>query len=188
MGQQKPLWTTCFIARNEESVIARALDSLKEFRERGGVCVVIDTGSSDKTVEISRSYGCIVEEVGDKFITVVDEKMAKEVNERFIVDNEPPLLKEGDRIFDFASARNYAATFSPTDMVSWCDCDEVFTRLNIDEINKKILEGFTQFEYNFIFAHDPYGKPSIQFVQSKMYDRTKFQWRGRIHETISPIT
>lgn len=182
---EKPLWATVLITRNEEAVIARAMESLKEFRERGGQVVVCDTGSTDKTAEIARSYGCTVEEVGDRFVTIIDKKMADEINSHFIVGDEESILKEGDRIFNFSAARNYAASLASCDMISMMDADEVFTKLDIDAINAKIREGYTGFEYHFIFNHDAYGNPGISFTQSKFYSKAKQAWTNYVHEVLS---
>ena len=47
------LLTACLIVKNEEAVIRRALESVKEADE----IVIVDTGSVDKTVEIAKEYG-----------------------------------------------------------------------------------------------------------------------------------
>ncbi len=48
-----PSITLCLIARNEEKNIAHCLDSFKDFVQE---IIVVDTGSTDRTVEIARSY------------------------------------------------------------------------------------------------------------------------------------
>ena len=180
---EKPLFTICLIARQEAKVMSRALESLKEFRERGGEIVVVDTGSKDNTAEIARSYGCVVEEVGEKFLMTVSVEEAENINKMFVVDKEGELLKTGDRIFHFANARNYAADLASNDMISMMDADEIFTKLDIDAINQKIKEGYEAFEYHFVFSHDSQGNPGIAFTQSKMYHRRKQRWANCVHET-----
>lgn len=50
----KPSISLCLIAKNEEKSIAHCLNAYKGFVEE---IIVVDTGSTDRTVEIARSYG-----------------------------------------------------------------------------------------------------------------------------------
>lgn len=175
---EKPLFSCVFIARNEAKCLPKALASLKEFRDRGGEIVIVDTGSTDDTAKIAREAGCVVEEVGSRFLHRIDAETAKSVNAWFIEGDEEPLLKEGDTIFDFAAARNYCVSLASNDFVSYMDCDELFEKLDIDKLNELIQQGVTQLEYLFQFA------PTIHFVQSKAYDRRVMKWNGIIHEVL----
>jgi tetratricopeptide (TPR) repeat protein len=57
---QKPAGITlCMIVKNEERFLAQCLESVKDFVDE--ICIV-DTGSSDRTIEIARSYGAKIEE------------------------------------------------------------------------------------------------------------------------------
>ncbi len=188
--KSKPLFSVVVIARNEEKTLPRLLQSLEKFgfKERGGAVCILDTGSTDKTAQIARDWGCIVEEVGPKFMVKIDKETADAVNAKFGVEGEAPLLKEGESLFNFAAARNYAATLSPTNIVSTPDADEVFTMLDIDYVNSFIEQGLGQGEFEFVFAHDAQGKPAVQFKQCKMYDKTKLEWKNMVHEHLFPIT
>lgn len=179
-----PKFSIVLITKNEGNTLERCMESLKEFRVRGGDIVICDTGSTDKTVEIGRSYGCNVVEVGERFITTIDEDLAKKLNERFVIDNEEPIVKAGNRLFDFASARNYATSLAKNDMVCSLDADEAYSSLDIDKLNNLIDEGYQQFEYQFVFAFDQFNKPAVQFIQSKFFDRRVVQWTGCVHEVL----
>ena len=180
----KPKFSVVMIAKNEAKTLPKCMASLQEFRDRGGEVILVDTGSTDGTADIARSFGCKVEEVGEKFIQHIDEKLANDINEHFLVGDEPQILKAGNRLFNFAAARNYATSLSSNNMVCTLDCDEAYSKLDIDKINDLIDQGFGQFEYQFVFAHDHYGRPSIQFVQSKFFDKRYVEWRGVVHECL----
>jgi len=183
----KPKFSIVVIAKNEAKTLPRLVGSLKEFQTRGGEIVCLDTGSKDGTADIARKLGCKVEEVGERFITFISKTQAEEINTKFIVEDEQPILKEGDRLFDYASARNYAVTLSSENFVAMPDCDEMFTKFNIDKINEAIEEGAGRLEYNFVFAHDSFGNEMIKFLHSKFYDRRQFTWRGVVHECLFSI-
>jgi glycosyltransferase involved in cell wall biosynthesis len=133
-----PKFSVVIICRNEEATLPRMLASLKEFQERGGEIVCLDTGSSDKTAEVARSMGCKVTEVGDKFKITIDQELADKINAKFVVDDDLPVVNAGESLFDFASARNYAATLSSNDFIFTPDSDEVYSSFNIDKINECI--------------------------------------------------
>lgn len=180
----KPLFSVVLIARNEEKTLPALLSSLREFRERGGEVVLMDTGSTDNTAELARGLGCRVFEEGNRFTHTITKQTAHDINERFVVAGEAPIVKEGDRMFDYANARNHAAAYASCDMVAMPDCDEQYTRLDIDSIDKAIRDGFEQLEYNFVFAHDAHGGELVKFLHSKFYDRRKLKWVGIIHEVL----
>jgi glycosyltransferase involved in cell wall biosynthesis len=174
----------CLIARNESKTLPRLLKSLDEFKERGGKVYILDTGSTDNTAEVARNWGAEVHEVGSKFLIEVDEALARAINDKYVVPGELPVINEGDKQFDYSSARNYIAEFSETDFIFTPDCDEIFTSFNIDVISGLIDSGVQQLEYNFVFSHLPDGSPAIQFLHSKAYNRKNLKWVGVIHEVL----
>lgn len=184
----KPLFSVCLIGKNEEKTLPRLLESLKEFRERGGEIVYVDTNSSDNTAQVAKDYGCIVFEEGDRFRVYLTDEQVKEINETFIVEGELAIVKDGDSLFDYSSARNYAASLAKNDWVWQPDCDEVFTSFDIDKINEAIVDKEVSIlEYDFVFSHLPDGSPAIAFLHSKCYNKTKYAWRGIVHEILSRI-
>lgn len=180
----KPLFSVCLIARNEEITLPRLVGSLNEFLKRGGKIHVLDTGSTDKTAEVARKLGCNVIEVGDKFRIKIDKELADKVNSKFVIEGEAPVVNEGESLFDFASARNYIAEFADTDVISTPDCDEIFTKFDIDKLNEVIADGAEQLEYEFVFSHDDLGNPIIKFRHCKFYNRKKLKWHGVVHEVL----
>lgn len=173
------------IARNEEKTLPRLLESLSAFKAAGGEVCVLDTGSTDRTLEIAKAWGCVTEAVGDKYRHTVELAETEAINEKFVIPGEEPLIHEGEAYFDFGSARNHAASLASNNMVSFVDADEILVTLDFEATNKYIEEGFDQFEYSFVYAHDNSGNSAIEFIQSKFYDRTKMEWKGIIHEVLT---
>src|ERR1039458_10114605 len=131
-------FSVVLIARNEFKTLPKLIKSLEEFQQKDGEIILLDTGSTDNTPEIARSLGCKVTEVGNKFLTVIDEDFAQKINEHFIVDNELPIVTIGDKLFDYSAARNFAASLASNDMCAMPDCDEAYTKLNLDVVSKVI--------------------------------------------------
>ena len=182
-----PKFSIVMIAKNEAKTLPRCINSLKDFISRNGEIILCDTGSTDGTADLARSLGCTVTEVGDKFITVLDEATANSYNKKFIIDDEKDIVQAGNKLFDFAAARNYATSLSKNNMVCTLDADEAYSVFDIDKLNSLIDEGYQQFEYQFIYAHDVYGKPSVQFIQSKFFDRRYVSWAGVVHEVLGGV-
>jgi len=186
MSDTKPKFTVCLIAKNEAKTLPKLVESLKEYKDRGGEILLLDTGSTDGTPTVARNIGCLVSEVGDKFLHTIDQETTDAVNNRFIVDGDEPVLKVEQKYFDFASARNYIASLATTPMVAMPDCDEAYTKLDIDKLNEVIEQGNDQLEYNFVFSHDQFGNEAIKFMHCKFFNKEKMEWRGIIHEIICP--
>jgi len=163
------------------------LDSIRGFRELGGEVVVVDTGSADNTAGIAESCGCRVYREGDRFRHVISEGQACKINEWAVVPGEGEVVKGGDALFDFAGARNYAAGLASNDWVWMPDCDEAFTKLDMEAVSGALGDaGLGRLEYNFVFSHDEFGRPRVKFRHSKLYNRTRLKWSGIVHEVLTP--
>ncbi len=172
------------IARNESKTLPRLIESLSDFQSRGGKIVLLDTGSTDNTVQVARDLWCEVHAVGDMFKITIDADLARKINEKFCAQGEKPIIEAWQTLFNFAAARNYIADLAPTDMIATPDCDEIWTKLDIDKINALIEQGAEQFEYQFVFSHDEKNEPLVQFMHSKFYNRKKLKRVGVIHEVL----
>lgn len=172
------------IAKNESKTLPRLVKSLEEFQARGGEIILLDTGSTDGTADIARQLGCKVTEVGEKFVTKISETLAEDINFEFVKKREDPIVVPGDKLFDYAAARNFAAELASNDMIATPDCDEIYTKIDLDKIQKLISSGVEQLEYNFVFSHDNNGNELIKFMHSKFYNRRKLKWVGVVHEVL----
>jgi hypothetical protein len=134
-----------------------------------------------------KDWGGIVKEVGDKYVHYITEDEAKAINDRFVVDNEAPIVVAGDKYFDFASARNEANGMTSNNFCCTVDCDEVLTVFDIDKINEIISSDpiISNLEYQFVFSHMPDGSELIKFIQSKFFDKTRMFWKNVVHEMVT---
>lgn len=184
MGK-KPLFSICLIGRNEEKTLPRLLSSLSEFMKRWWEVILVDTWSTDNTAQVARDQWAKVTEVWDRFLVKIDKTTEEKINDRFVVEWEQKVINEWDVLFDFSAARNYAATLCSNDMIATPDCDEIYTKLDIDEINNNIrVNWIDQFTYEFVYSHNEDGSPSLQFTHSKFYNRKKLERKWIIHEVL----
>ena len=185
----KPRFSVTLIAKNEEKSLPNLLASLKEFRERGGEILLVDTGSTDKTAEVAFGSGVNVHFEGDRFHHAIDEKLAAKINYAFIVEGEAPIVKAGDSYFDFGESRAYAMSLASNDWVLCPGCDEVFTKIDIDRIHGFMDAGNSQLRFDYIWSQNPDGTPKVRFYRDAyLFDRTKWHWIGCIHETVTENT
>ena len=80
----QPKISLCMIARDEEAFIAQCLDSAKDFVDE---IIVVDTGSSDRTPEIAKSYGAKVYEFpwNDSYADARNESLKRASHEWILV-------------------------------------------------------------------------------------------------------
>lgn len=90
----------CMIVRNEEAYLADALKSAQEIVDE---IIVVDTGSSDRTVEIAREYGAKVffKEWDDSFASARNESLAHATGDWVLImdadERIPPQFKDNLR-------------------------------------------------------------------------------------------
>jgi tetratricopeptide (TPR) repeat protein len=177
------------ICKDEEKNIARVLQSVIPNVD---ACYILDTGSTDKTVEIARSMGATVFESTEFNYTVTKE------DEEWVKKYLGPLskLKEGDKLFRFAQARNYLLNNTPKeyDWVLWLDSDDIFQgKENLAKIIQTAEENQLSsifFEYWYQCEFNPDGSVKnvlIKHLRERIFrnDGT-YTWKGEIHETLIP--
>lgn len=184
----KPKFSIVLIAKNEENCLPKLFASLEDFKRRGGEVCLLDTGSKDATIKIAKEWGAKVFE--GRFTTEIHEEVAKKINKKFLdpKDGNVHIVEKGQQLFNFAAARNFINSKAENDMICTLDADEAYTTFDVDKINQAIDEGFTQFDYQFVYAHDQFGKPVVEFVQSKFFNRTLATWTGIVHEVVTGRT
>jgi tetratricopeptide (TPR) repeat protein len=171
------------LTKNDEQKLTTLLNSLIEFRDRGGEVCILDIGSTDNTINIAKEWGCIVED-GSSFSRVIDDDMALILNEKFSkddidIDDHPNNfhLKNGDTYFDYSGARNYAATLSSNDIIFMISTDANLTFFNISEIENIINDGHD----GILFTYYHNKKNNVW----KIYNRKKFTWCNVLYEVLN---
>lgn len=90
----KPLVSLCMIVKNEEDVIARCLESAKDAADE---IIVIDTGSTDRTIEAARLAGAAVysREWKQDFAAARNESIGLAAGKWILVLDADEALEEG---------------------------------------------------------------------------------------------
>lgn len=140
------------ITKNEEKVISRCLKSLLGADE----VVILDTGSTDRTVEIAEGLGAKV--------TVRKE----------------PIIP-----FHFAQARNEAVALAANDWILTIDADEVVRPGGIRKVKKTIEErpDVTAMMTTFI-DQVAGGSFTTSIRKTKFFKRSEWSWKYRVHEQL----
>lgn len=143
--------TAVLIVKNEERVLQRCLDSLVHLDE----VVVLDTGSSDKTMEIARSAGAKVFEWAP------------------------------DKPFHFANARNEALKHATNDWVVTLDADEVLERSSFKHLKKAVknreIDAFVGTHLNHPVGDTKTVMPTRRML---LFRKDRWEWRYRVHERL----
>jgi len=171
-------FSVVIIVKNGEKTLPRLLNSLKGVDD----IVLMDTGSTDKTIEIAKSFKCNVIDVGDKFNIEVTEV---EVKRWELLFNYKPSFKAGKRYFNFSKARNCAASFAKNDWVFQPDADEEM----IWDLTKvrEIIQMEDHLVYKFCYQHNEDGSCALELQQSKFYRKSKLRWEKWVHEVLQKI-
>lgn len=140
------------IAKNEEQFVQRWMNSIKD---ADGV-YVLDTGSSDKTVEKLKENGAIIKE---KIIT--------------------PWR------FDVARNESLKMVPEDADICICLDLDEVIEDGWREKLEKIWTPDLTRLKYNYNWSFDKNGKPAVNFYSEKIHSRKKFKWIHPVHEILT---
>lgn len=157
----------CLIARNEAPRIEACLKSIRPYVDE---IVLVDTGSTDNTMELAKPY--------------VDKL------ERFTDCNDP----ETGFIADFSMARNYAFSLAKHDWCGWADLDDLVVGaeklhdiISSYQNNPQFKDKTIQIMFPYEYAHDPTGNVTcLHYRERLIYPKTNFKWCGRVHEVLVP--
>ncbi len=171
-----PRFSIVVIARDEARSLARLLGSLDPFMGRGGEVLVVDTGSTDRTVDVARRHGCRVHAAGTRFDSRLTEAEAAAIDRHFARAGEGPLVRSGTRLFDFADARECAGTLAAHEHVLQLDASDEVRALDVDALDARLnAEPVDRLEYGLRLG-------GVTLRVARFYDRRLYRWRGRVHE------
>ena len=140
------------IAKNEEAFVDRWMESM---READCVCV-LDTGSTDRTVERLADWGATVEQ---------------------------EILSPWR--FDEARNRSMQLIPPDTDICVCTDLDEVFRPGWRRRLEEAWRPGTEQLRYTYIWSWDAEGRPGTTFLQEKIHAPGCFRWTHPVHEVLT---
>lgn len=142
------------IAKNEQKLIGRCLRSVAGLDET----VVLDTGSTDKTIEVARSLGATVKAV------------------------------EPVSPFHFANARNSAHELATNDWILAIDADEILRAGMLSRIraavNGQMSKDPLEKANAFIITFTDRGAVTHK---KKLYRKSVWKWTHRVHEELIPL-
>ncbi len=144
------------IAKNEEKFARRWAENMSEADE----IIVLDTGSTDKTVEILSSF---------PFVRVYSEKI------------EP---------WRFDTARNMSLekVSEDTHYCVCTDLDEVFIKGWREKLENTLKEQPDRVSYRYIWSFNPDGSENVVFNADKIHRRHGFLWTHPVHEVLTNAT
>lgn len=144
------------ITKNEEKHVDRWVDSMSE----ADAIYVLDTSSTDKTVEKLKKY--------DK-VHVTTKKYNP---------------------WRFDKARNDSLNLIPKDFdICVCtDLDEIFEKGWRKKLEECWMKDTTRLQYNYNWSFDENGRPLVNFYISKIHARTGYTWTHPVHEVLTPTT
>ena len=139
------------ICKNEEKFVDRFYESAKD---ADGI-YVLDTGSTDDTVNKLKSHGIVVEQ--------------KIIN---------PWR------FDVARNLSLDLVPEDYDVCVCLDLDEVLVNGWKELIINNWKEDTTRLRYNYIWSFDEYGNPAVNFLSDKIHGRKNYKWVNPVHEIL----
>ena len=139
------------ICKNEEKFVQRWVESMKEADE----IYVLDTGSTDNTVNQLKDLGVIVK-------TEVINPWR----------------------FDVARNKSLEMVPMDTDICVCTDLDEVFEKGWREKLESVWNDSVDRVRYTYNWSFDEYGNPATTFMQNKIHARSGYTWYHPVHEIL----
>ena len=161
--------SACLISLNGEGLLLRALQSVKGLADE---IILVDQGSTDRTVELARSFGAkVLEDRPPHFCLACGKPMP---SDHFsATDHEP---------YGFEGPRNTAVEAAGSDWILWLDTDEELLRpQNLEKyLRRNCYNGYAIRQHHFSAAPPNAFKPDLPIRVFRHGMGIRF-W-GKIHE------
>ena len=178
------------ITRGDEGdKLKTCLSSVSKFVDK--IFIVVTT--EDKGAkEVAESFGAEVKVVPGKFHRTINRETIDWCKKFFGWDT---LLKEGDKVFEFDKARNYAFDLVPEeyDFLMWLDSDDIVEfPEKLQEIYKFAKDNNIDsvfFDYLYKVEANEDGEITnilIRHLRERLVRRGVYKWVAPIHETLIP--
>jgi glycosyltransferase involved in cell wall biosynthesis len=177
------------IVKNCEKALVHTLKSLDEFLAPNDQLIMVDTGSTDKTKEVARSWGATLIDRPDLCKPEMVELAKKWCPKEFEQFSKDQQLK-GGWLESFAEARQIAHDAATTPLIFWIDADDTLQggaqlRQAIDDLYGRDSTEAIFMRYDY--AHDPDdGRVITELWRERVVAREKWEWKGRCHEVLIP--
>ena len=177
-----PRFSICVIAKDEEKTLPGLAKSLEFFLQHGGEVVLLDTGSTDGTLELAEKLGFRAFANKGRFEARLNKMQARKLNERICDPRDGTIFTAGQTSFHFSEARNACTQLATHDMVLCLDASDRVDALDFGYINDVIEAGYNSFYYDLALK-DSNGTSSLM-VAHRFYDRRIEEWQGTTHEVL----
>jgi glycosyltransferase involved in cell wall biosynthesis/tetratricopeptide (TPR) repeat protein len=179
--------SVCLIVKDCADKLKRCLGSLRRnFLRDSDELLILDTGSRDNsTIEAAKSFGA----------TVISRKLSVPLG--LYIEKWLPEFKEKaagfESILDFASAREVVSNCATHDIQLWIDADDELVEQQpgtLRDLTDKVFGTTRQADsifLDYLYGFDQHdGSLTTILKRERVYDRRKYKWVGRCHETCIP--
>ena len=157
--------SVCIITKNEKENLIKCVKTLLMYPFE---VVVVDTGSTDGTVEELRQL----------------EEMLKQEGKCGFCEQTILLTDFFEWCDDFSAARNYAISKARHEFVLIIDSDEFLQPFDVEKLEKIVMQYPDKVgRIKICNSMDKKSRENVEWV-SRLFSRKKFHYTGRIHEQV----
>lgn len=161
----------CLIARDERDNIARCFES---FWEHVDEVVLVDTGSTDDTIQVAKAFA---KQRGEKWEHIHTAAPARRKKGAKLV------IAEFEWCDDFSAARNYADSLASGDWLTWADLDDEVVGLDrLRALAEQAGPDLNGFYADYEYVIDANGVVHCELTRERLVRAGAAVWQQRVHE------